>query len=113
MKKALLRILSGTLTTALLNGCEPKYVEPGIETVVTGRVFDSGRQLPVSGARLLLVEYGPSQNLFGPPSPQAIIDSARTGEDGTYSIRFRTTGNGIQYKIALSVGRNFYTNQDP
>ena len=92
----------------LLYSCK-KNLDAGINTNVSGIVFDYNSQQPIANVPIYIYEYGTG---FYGPQYKATIDSTKSGSYGKYSIKFSTTGQGIEYRIGFRPNDNFYTRQD-
>jgi hypothetical protein len=88
----------------MLYGCR-KNIPAGIETTITGKVYDPKTNKPITQAGIYIQEYEPGG--MYPPQFMGIIDSARTDNDGNYQINFTTTGRGTEYRITFSPGNSY------
>lgn len=106
------RNISYFTTLALLTlfySCK-KNIDAGINTNVTGIVFDYIKQQPISNIPIYIAEY---ESGFYGPKFKGTIDSAISGLDGKYSIKFSTTGKGVEYRIGVRPNDNFYSPGNP
>jgi len=89
-----------------------KNIKAGIKTNLTGLVNDPITNLPISNSTIYVQEYktGLYGGLYG-TVPNRVIDSTKSGSDGRYALAFVTTGKGVEYRLACSVGFNYYTQQ--
>lgn len=85
-----------------------KHLDAGINTNVTGIVFDSKNQQPIPNVPIYISEY---ETGFYGPRYKAIIDSSKSSPNGKYAIHFSTPGHGIQYRIGFRPDADFYTLQ--
>ena len=101
-----------TLAVATLLSCE--YVdEPNIESTVSGVVFDSTTQLPLSNFKLKVGEYDQRRaGLMLQPYFIQYLDSTYTDSNGYYSISFKTSGKGDYYQLEYELPDG-YTMYDP
>lgn len=88
-----------TICLLIFCNCED-VTEHNIETTVSGVVFDSTSQLPISNYKIKVGEY--NKRLVGIMwKPQFIqfLDSTYTNTSGYYSITFKTSGKGDYYQL--------------
>lgn len=91
------------LVLLLCMGCEdPEPMHAGVETTVSGRIYDYENQLPLGGQKIVIKEYMKSQN-YGAIAPnydfKGNIDSTYTDVNGNFNFTFKTTGRGNAYKV--------------
>ena len=100
-------------------GCE-KDSEPlhaGIETRVSGRVYDFDKALPLANQKILIAEYKKKSMHYGSVGSNedfvGFIDSTYTDVSGNYDFTFKTTGKGDVYKVFLSETFDVMSYSDP
>lgn len=94
----------------LLVGCTDDPVAAGIETPISGRIFDTTNNVPLGGQKVVVREYKKKFVADGGTIYDLIasIDSTYTNEDGFYNLKFKTTGNGHSYKVHFEAGEYAY-----
>ncbi|MHA3789863.1 peptidase associated/transthyretin-like domain-containing protein [Flavobacterium hauense] len=98
-------------------GCEkdPEPLHAGIETPVSGRIYDSANELPLSGQKIIVEEYMKTQN-YGAITPnydfKGSIDSTYTDSNGYFDFTFKTTGKGNCYRIIFEPAEDVQNNSD-
>lgn len=105
MKTQIFKYLLSFLLLTLVASCR-KNIPEGIETTITGKVYDPKTNKPIVGATVGVQEYKRGTILYG-PTFNGIIDSTRTDNDGNYKITFTTTGTGVEYHLSFGPGKNY------
>jgi hypothetical protein len=86
-------------------GCEkdPEPVRGGVETQVSGRIYDNINDLPLAGQKIKIAEYKTKYMNYGSVGSNedfiGFIDSTYTDVSGNYDFIFKTTGNGNVYRV--------------
>ena len=120
MKKYILITLCFSL---LFSSCKKKDYQPNINTVVTGRFYDSTNKVQIPNITVQVGEYQSKDNNFERDyTLNSYVGSATTDANGNYLINFKTSGHGNYYflrysnvpagvTIAPNPGSNNYFNQ--
>lgn len=103
------------LMPMLMMKCEEDPIKEGIQTHVSGRIFDNENQIPVTGHMVFIQEYeghfafdGGGTDVF-----RGYIDSVATDANGYYQLDFTTTGNGTAYRVAAASTNDTYGYLEP
>ncbi len=95
MKKYTLITLCFSL---LFSSCKKEDYQANINTVVTGRFYDSTNKVPIPNISVKVGEYqSKTINFVKEYSLNSFVGTATTDASGNYTISFKTSGHGNYY----------------
>jgi len=109
MKKIIIVILISSLCMCMK--CKDSMLPEGIETKVSGNIYDSTNEIPVIDQKLIIQELNEEPGFHIGPNINYSeeIDSTYTDENGDYELIFETTGKGDKYRILFEHDNEFWT----